>query len=123
MQIQSILAAKKIPGLTFKIIEVPMKNKDNGRAVYALVSDWEALRPTEVSFHMMQIACSWSRTNPFTQASSDSAKLFNKHVGSTEWWNVITTQGARVNVNAFIDKWEKQAQIFQDTSRKFWLYN
>jgi uncharacterized protein YbbC (DUF1343 family) len=122
-QIQSILAAKKIPGLTFKIIEVPMKNKDNGRAVYALVSDWEALRPTEVSFHMMQIACSWSRTNPFTQASSDSAKLFNKHVGSTEWWNVITTQGARVNVNAFIDKWEKQAQIFQDTSRKFWLYN
>jgi len=122
-QIQSILAAKKIPGLTFKIIEVPMKNKDNGRAVYALVSDWEALRPTEVSFHMMQIACSWSRTNPFTQASADSAKLFNKHVGSTEWWNVITTQGARVNVNAFIDKWEKQAQIFQDTSRKFWLYN
>lgn len=122
-QIQSILAAKKIPGLTFKIIEVPMKNKNNGRAVYALVSDWEALRPTEISFHMMQIACSWSRTNPFTQASADSAKLFNKHVGSTEWWNAITTQGARVNVNAFIDKWQKQAQVFQGTSRKFWLYN
>jgi len=122
-QIQSVLAAKKIPGLTFRIIDIPIRNKNNGRAVYALVSDWEALRPTEVSFHMMQIACSWSRANPFTQASADSAKLFNKHVGSTEWWNVITTQGARVNVNAFIDKWEKQAQIFQETSRKFWLYN
>lgn len=122
-EIQAALTAKRIPGLTFKIIDIPVRNKNKARAVYALVSDWEALRPTEISFHMMQIACSWSRTNPFTQATADRAKLFNKHVGSTAWWNAITTQGAQVNVNAFIQQWEKQAKIFQNTSRKFWLYN
>ena len=122
-EIQAALTAKRIPGITFKIIDIPVRNNNKARAVYALVSDWEALRPTEISFHMMQIACSWSRTNPFTQASADRAKLFNKHVGSTAWWNAITTQGAQVNVNAFIQQWEKQAKIFQNTSRKFWLYN
>ena len=122
-EIQAALTAKRIPGLTFQIIDIPVRNNNKARAVYALVSDWDALRPTEISFHMMQIACSWSRTNPFTQASADRAKLFNKHVGSTAWWNAITTQGAQVNVNAFIQQWEKQAKIFQNTSRKFWLYN
>ena len=122
-EIQAALASKHIPGLTLKIINLPTRNMNKARGVYAFVSDWEALRPTEISFHMMQVACSWSRTNPFAQSNEDRAKLFNKHVGSTEWWNAITTQGAEVNVNAFIRKWEKQAEIFQDTSRKFWLYN
>lgn len=121
-QIQSVLTSKNIPGLRFKIISIPTSKKDSGRAVYTLVSDWEALRPTEISFYMMQIACSWSGKNPFIKASSDSAKLFNKHVGSTEWWNAISTKGANVNVNAFINKWEKQAKNFQNTSRNFWIY-
>ena len=122
-EIQAALASKNIPGLTFKIIDIFTGKTNNARAVYAVVSDWEILRPTEISFHMMQLACMWSRTNPFAQSNDDRAELFNKHVGSTEWWNAITTQGAQINVNAFINKWERQAEIFQNTSRKFWLYN
>ena len=90
--------------------------------MYAKVVDWNRFRPTEVSFYMMQLAALWSRDNPFSTAPHSAVTLYNKHVGSTDWWRAISAHGANVDVRAFIEKWEQQATVFQTMSRKYWLY-
>lgn len=69
---------------------------------------------------MMQISAAWEPGNPFL--SVKNSNLFNKHVGSTEWWNEITTRGAQARVSEFVQKWSYQAKQFQQQSRQFWLY-
>jgi uncharacterized protein YbbC (DUF1343 family) len=113
------LAAANLQGLTFRRIPGP-----NGQplGLYVEVTDWDQWRPTELSFHMMRIACRLNPPNPFAQVPESQASLFNKHVGSTAWWNALVAQGPRINVNAFVESWEQQAQQFQHSSRRFWLY-
>jgi hypothetical protein len=80
------------------------------------------VRLAELNFHLMRLACLWTNKNPFVAATADEKQSFNRHVGSTEWWNAITTQGGRVPVAAFVDKWETRALAFQERSRAIWLY-
>ena len=77
-------------------------------------------RPTELSFHMMQLAAVWSSSNPF--AASENPVLFNKHVGSTSWWDEINLRGARARVDSFVDQWVEQARNFQQQAKRFWIY-
>ncbi len=117
------LKRRAIPGLRF----VPRTVKDAaGRDVAGLfveVADWEAWRPTELSFHMMQLACLYAApANPFAAARPGVADLYNKHVGSTAWWNALRTEGARVDVAAFVVAWEASALAFQRESRRYHLY-
>lgn len=116
------LRRKNISGLDYKVVDFRTSGGGKGRGVYLMVDDWSRLRPTEISFHMMQLASQWSLTNPFSAASKSEARLFNKHVGSTEWWNALTRDGARVDVAKFLHKWRTQSQVFQSMSRKYWLY-
>ncbi len=121
-QIKRALEAKNIPGLAYKPLVCRLSK---GRAVsglYVLVTDWQVLRPTELSFHMMQLACLWERHNPFVQAGFREGELFNKHAGSTAWWEAIRYQGARVNVQKFMRQWRQDARRFQRRSRRFWIY-
>ena len=121
--IMSELRSKSIPGLDFQIVRYTQAGGRQEHGVYLKVIDWNRFQPTEVSFYMMQLAAQWSHQNPFATAPHSAATLFNKHVGSTDWWKAITTQGAAVNVPAFINKWRVQADVFQTMSRKFWLYH
>ncbi len=116
-EIATALRSKNIPGLDYKIVY-----SGKGRGVYLVVDDWSRLHPTEISFHMMQLACQWRGTNPFSSATNSKARLFNKHVGSTEWWDALTHDGARVDVQKHLRKWRTQSQVFRAMSRKFWLY-
>lgn len=116
-KIESELRKRSTPGLSFK-----RKSHKDYKGLYLEISDWEAWRPTELSFHMMQMACAWSDDNPFTGATEERATLFNRHVGSTEWWEAIRRDGADVDVNAFIEAWGAQARIFRECSRRWWLY-
>ena len=88
--------------------------------VYVSVTNWKRVRPTELSFHMMQLAAAWSSNNPF--ADSKNPSLFNKHVGSTAWWNEIRQRGAQARVKAFVQQWAKQATSFQQKAKRFWIY-
>jgi uncharacterized protein YbbC (DUF1343 family) len=121
-QLAAELRRRSIPGLHF----IPRTVNDvQGKPVaglYVEVADWAAWRPTDLSFHMMQIACAASRSNPFAAASRAQADLFNKHVGSTAWWQALVRDGARVDVSSFIAAWERAAQAFQQESRRYWLY-
>jgi uncharacterized protein YbbC (DUF1343 family) len=118
------LNRRSLPGLRFVPHTVP--GAGPGRSTLAGVrveiADWNAWRPTELSFHMMQIAAARAARNPFAAATNGQADLFNKHVGSSSWWQAITRDGSRVDVHRFVNTWEAQARSFQQASRKYWLY-
>ena len=121
-RLQQRLTQLNIPGVVFE--EKTFINSHGKRVVgiYTTVTDYAKLRPTEVSFYMMKLAAEFKETNPFSNIAFSQVRLFNKHVGSTPWWEAISTHGLRVNVGAFIDEWQRQAQQFRAASQPFWLY-
>ncbi len=121
-EIADELNRRSIPGLRFQVISFTERGAPR-RGVFVVVTDWSRLRPTELSFHMMQLACAWSAGNPFAEARESVQGLFNKHAGSTEWWQALTRDGADVNVHAFVRRWEQEATRWQRESRRWWLYD
>jgi len=90
--------------------------------VYVVITDWNSLNVTELSFHMMRLACQWGGRGVFANVSESQKSLFNKHTGSQEWWNEISKKGKDADVKKFIDKWKRQALAFREESKKFHLY-
>jgi len=88
-----------------------------------VVDDYAALRPTQLSFEMMKLAAKWSPKNPFAEATEAQMILYNKHVGSTEWWDAISTRGARVDLPYFFNKFSLESKTFQEFSRPYWIYD
>lgn len=119
-QVAAALSARNIPGLAFRPIRTKSKAGAPVEGVYVAVTDWNRLRPTELSFHMMQLAASWTEGNPF--AASSGSNLFNKHVGSSAWWTEISQRGSAARVDAFVNAWSKQAEAFHSRTRPYWLY-
>ncbi|MEM9160710.1 MAG: DUF1343 domain-containing protein [Verrucomicrobiota bacterium] len=114
------LEARNIPGVAFETKQFMSGQKEG---LYVKITDWKAWRPTELSFHMMQVADKFSRSNPFASTSEGQGNLFNKHVGSSRWWQEITQRGQNSNLSGFIVSWERQAKQFQYRTRKYWLYD
>lgn len=119
-QIKAALESKRIPGLSYRIVKTLSATGTPLSGVYVSVTNWDRARPTELSFHMMRLAVVWSSSNPF--AASKNPGLFNKHVGSTAWWDEINLRGAEARVDAFVDLWVEQARNFQQQAKRFWIY-
>lgn len=111
------LNALNLPGV--KIQLMPEGKQPGG---YVVVTDWDKLRPTEISFYMMRLACAWGDGNPFAEATSGKQRLYNIHVGSNAWWKEISTRGSQARVDEFIRQWEADAKLFQKWSRRYWQY-
>ncbi|MGF1450800.1 MAG: DUF1343 domain-containing protein [Opitutales bacterium] len=119
----SKLEALQIPGLRFRVVRLNEGDIERFTAgVYLLVTDWQALRPTELSFHLMRLAAELAERNPFLEASEGRALLFNKHTGSYALWEALTTWGATADVAAFVERWAREAQAFQERARQYWIY-
>ena len=125
------LNSRRIPGLRFSPRDVsvpaPPKAKDPAprlvNGVFVDVVDWDAWNPTELGLHMMQLSAAASpKRNPFAAASSEEADLFNKHFGSNALWAALKRDGARLDVKHVFAEWQRQADEFQQRSRKYWLY-
>ncbi|ATC63085.1 hypothetical protein CMV30_03445 [Nibricoccus aquaticus] len=122
-QVQKELTALRLPGLAFKKVSLTSPNgAPMGIGIYVEVNDWDDWNPTELSFHLMRLAALYNAKNPFAAATSAEALLFNKHTGSAEWWNAIKRDGSRVDLTGFLRKWKQDALLFQQSSRRFWLY-
>ena len=119
-QIKAALESQRIPGLSYRIVKTLSATGTPLSGVYVSVTNWDRARPTELSFHMMRLAVVWSSSNPF--AASKNPGLFNKHVGSTAWWDEINLRGAEARVDAFVDLWVEQARNFQQQAKRFWIY-
>ena len=90
--------------------------------VLVQVADWDTWRPTEISFELMRLACRYRPPNPFLSLSNTDISKFNKHVGSTAWWNALRRDGARVDVEGFLRDWRVLALSYREQTRQFWLY-
>lgn len=119
-EVQRALIAKQIPGMSFRVLRTQTQSGAPVEGVYVNVSDWSKVRPTEISFYMMQLTAAWTQGNPFTTAKNPG--LFNKHVGSTAWWNEISQRGAQARTQTFVHTWATQAQAFQRNHIQFQLY-
>mgnify|MGYP000461384004 CR=1 FL=1 len=121
-QIIAELEQYKIAGI--KLVKTPGVDRKGEviQGVYVEVDDWNAWHPTELSFYMMKTAAKWSTGNPFKSAPADRQNMFNKVTGSTAWWKALTTQGSKVDVASFLKNWRARAAIYQQQSKKYWLY-
>ena len=90
---------------------------------YVQVYNWKTLQPTALSFYMMPLACRLQKENPYAQASASSISLFNKHVGSSAWWKEISSKGTQADTQAFLTKWQEEADHFKMWSANYWIYN
>ena len=117
-----ILNARRMPGMNFRVVEVPGKNGKKATGLYAEVTDYDAWRPTELNFHLMQLACRYDGKNPFSAASSSQERGFLIHMGSTAFFEALKRDGAGVDVAGYLREWEAKSRIYQQQSRKFWLY-
>lgn len=118
--IKAALEQRQIPGLSYQIIQTQSSAGAPVEGVYVSVNDWNRVRPTEISFHMMQLTAEWSSANPFQTAKNPA--LFNKHVGSTVWWDELVARGSQARVDAFVAGWARQAQDFKRQAQPFLLY-
>jgi uncharacterized protein YbbC (DUF1343 family) len=116
------LNALNLPGIAFNKIDVVNEHGKKVNGVLVEITDWDALRPTEISFHLMRLACAWSGSNPFRAATKSQMQSFNRHTGSDEFWNAIVREGAKVDIASFVERWTAEAAAFRELSRQFWLY-
>lgn len=116
------LTALNIAGLSYRKLTLPGPDGKPREGVYVDVADWNAWRPTELSFQLMRLACRYDPPNPFNKITSVQARSFNIHVGSTAWWNALKRDGARVNIDSFQETWRTDAARYQQLTRKYWLY-
>ncbi len=121
-EIERDLRALGLPGLNFNTRTVTDSTGRTVDGVFVDVTDWAAWNPTELSFHLMRLACRYNPRNPFARLRPAQSELFNKHVGSTAWWNALREKGEKVAVEAWLDTWSVQARAFQQRTRKYWLY-
>jgi uncharacterized protein YbbC (DUF1343 family) len=121
-EIIAAMDAYKIPGI--KLVKQPGLDRTGKliTGVYVQVADWEEWHPTELAFYMHKQAAKWSRLNPFATLTTEEAHTFKIHVGSTAWHGALSREGGNVNVASFLQNWQARAKIYQDETRKYWLY-
>lgn len=121
-RLEKDLEALQLPGLRYRTIAVGQDGGKPAMRVWVEVADWQKWNPTELSFHLHRLACRYDGPNPFAKLGAKQARSFNIHVGSTEWWNALVKEGAKVDVAAHVRAWQTQADAFRRSSRVFWLY-
>jgi uncharacterized protein YbbC (DUF1343 family) len=116
------LKALKLPGLRFQRISVPNKQGQPATGIYIEIVDFDDWRPTELSFHLMKLACRYDTRNPFAPLPTSKANSYLIHMGSTAFFEAIKKDGSRVDVDFFIRDWQLRSKNFQQASKRFRLY-
>jgi uncharacterized protein YbbC (DUF1343 family) len=117
------LKALHIPGLLYRRVSVTnLKTGAPGIGLYVEVADWDAWQPTELSFYLMQLACRVDPRNPFAGLTRSDIQLFLRHMGSTAFYRDIAAHGARVDVDGYLRVWQARDALYQQQSRRYWLY-
>jgi uncharacterized protein YbbC (DUF1343 family) len=122
-QLEKDLNSLHIPGLTFRKVKSVDAKGQPATGVYVEITDWEAWNPTELNFHLMRLGARYSGGNPFALLNKDQMRTFNIHVGSRAWWDALARDGAKVDVEGFFRDWREKAKVYQQQTKKYWLYN
>jgi len=71
---------------------------------------------------MMKLSALWETPSPFPKAKESSAALFNKHVGSSWWWEELLSKGGKIDPTPFLIEWEKYSSQFRRQVSPYLLY-
>ena len=117
------LRTLKLAGIQFRRISVPnARTGQPGTGIYIEITDYDAWRPTELNFWLLKLTGKLGMRNPFTAASAGPHSLFQHLVGSGAFVNDLIAKGRNVDVEAWLLTWREQARVYQEQSKKFWLY-
>lgn len=121
-QLATDLGALRINGVGFRKITAKDAQGKTVSGLYVEITNWDTWEPTQLSFEMMRLACTYTPPNPFVRLDAKDARSFNIHVGSVAWWDALRRDGAKVNLEAFRSNWRNQCLAWQQQTRRFWLY-
>lgn len=117
------LRALKLPGVQFQRITGPnRKNGQPGTGMFAQIVDYDDWQPTDLNFWLMKIACQLERKNPFANVSTAKRREFLIHVGSAAFYQDIVAKGANVDIEGWLRTWREQSLIYQEQSKRYWIY-
>jgi uncharacterized protein YbbC (DUF1343 family) len=117
------LKSLNVPGVTVRRVHATDANGQPTVGLYLSVSDWEAWNPTEMNFHLMKLACMLEPTNPFADAAqAKTTRGFIIHTGSEAFFNALVRDGARIDLDPWLNTWRQQAAIYRQQSQRYWLY-
>ena len=111
-----------IGGLEFKLMSLVNSSGKKVEGVYIVLKDWNDWDPTELAFQMMRLAAKWESPSPFSKAEESEITLFNKHVGSQDWWDHLLSSGENCNVEKFRSDWSIEISQFKKQVSKYYLY-
>jgi uncharacterized protein YbbC (DUF1343 family) len=117
------LRALPLAGLRVSRISVPnARTGQPGTGLYLEIADYDAWRPTELSFWLMKLACKLEPRNPFAAATAEKRSLFLHLMGSTAFYNDLVAKGRNIDIDAWLRTWREQARIYQEQSKRYWIY-
>jgi len=117
------LRALNLAGVQFRVISVPnAKTGQPAVGLYAEITDYDAWRPTELGFQLMRLACKLEPKNPFTAAKPGEQNGFIRHMGSEAFMRALQRDGARIDLDFWFKQWREQARLYQEKSKRYWLY-
>jgi uncharacterized protein YbbC (DUF1343 family) len=116
------LQALNLPGLQFRRVSALDKDGKPAVGLYIEIVDYDAWRPAELNFYLMKLACKLDAKNPFMPAPGRDFSGFIRHMGSEEFLHALQREGARIDLEAWLRTWREQARIYQEQTKRYWLY-
>ncbi|HVS53983.1 MAG TPA: DUF1343 domain-containing protein [Opitutaceae bacterium] len=121
--VEKELRTLNIPGVQIRRIAAPnAKNGSGATGLFVEISDWDAWRPTELNFWLMKLTCKLEGRNPYATAKLNDKSLFTRLVGSSAFVKDLATKGKNIDLETWFSTWREQAKVYQEQSRKYWLY-
>ena len=121
-ELKSALDQLNLAGLSYKILTLMNAEGKPITGVYVVITDWSSWGPTDLAFAMMSLSAKWQNPSPFLGVKTSEANLFNKHVGSTAWWNYIQKAKQNIDPRKFERKWKNEVSQFKSSIKPFLLY-
>jgi uncharacterized protein YbbC (DUF1343 family) len=122
--VEKEIRALKLSGIQFQRVSVPSaKSGEPAIGLFINITDYDDWRPTELSLQLMKLACKLEPKNPFAAVSPADRRTFLVHLGSTALFDDLVAKGAKVDMAFWIRDFEAKAKIYQQQSRKYWLYD
>ncbi|HND60165.1 MAG TPA: DUF1343 domain-containing protein [Opitutaceae bacterium] len=122
-QVEKELRALGLAGLQFRRVSAPDRDGKPAVGLFIEITDYDDWRPTELNFHLLRLACKFDpKGNPFTPGPGRDFSGFLRHMGSEEFLRALQRDGAKVDVAKFLADWAARDKIYQEQSKKYWLY-
>lgn len=120
--LQRELDTANVAGVQYRLVSVPNGGGKPALGLYVEITDFDAWRPTELSFALFRLACKLDPKNPFAPGPGRDFSGFLRHMGSEEFLRALQRDGARIDLDAWLRRWREQALVYQQETKKYWLY-